>query len=121
MRAFLLAIDEELTASQPDLTSPSFLTTILALCIYNTLLVTNMITMASKHTHYWHVQDNLASHTAVKVGVPKLGNHLEMYTCAQASAQACTQLHCTRSGQAVTLVYKKWPSSSSSVQVVSKQ
>ena len=28
--------------------------------------------------------------TAVEVGVPKLGNCLEMYTCAQASAQLCT-------------------------------
>ena len=32
----------------------------------------------------------------------KLGNCLEMYTCAQASAQACKQLQCTRSVQAGT-------------------
>ena len=40
--------------------------------------------------------------TAVEVGVPKLGNCLEMYTCAQASVQfvhsMCTNLNtpCTR-------------------------
>ena len=39
--------------------------------------------------------------TAVKVGVPKLGNCLEMYTCAQARAQACIHFPCPRSGQAV--------------------
>ena len=48
--------------------------------------------------------------TAVKVGVPKLGNCLEMYTCAQACAQACIQLQCTRGGQAVAPVYKECPS-----------
>ena len=50
--------------------------------------------------------------TAVKVGVPKLGNCLEMYTCAQAVPKpVCTssvqevakqQLQCTRSVQACT-------------------
>ena len=41
--------------------------------------------------------------TAVKVGVPKLGNCLEMYTCAQ----ACIHFQSTRSGQACThAVYK---------------
>ena len=39
--------------------------------------------------------------TAVKVGVPKLGNCLKMYTCAQARVQACIHFQCTRSGQAV--------------------
>ena len=34
----------------------------------------------------WFVNFN----TAVKVGVPKLGNCLKMYTCAQACVQACT-------------------------------
>ena len=38
--------------------------------------------------------------TAVKVGVPKLGNCLEIYTCSQARAQACIHFQCTRSGQA---------------------
>ena len=45
--------------------------------------------------------------TAVKAGVPKLGNCLEMYTCAQACAQACIQLQCTRGGQAVASVHKE--------------
>ena len=48
--------------------------------------------------------------TAEKVGVPKLGNCLEMYTCAQACVQACIQLQCTRGGQAVASVYKECPS-----------
>ena len=56
------------------------------------------------------VRMNSVSFTAVKVGVPKLGNCLEMYTCAQACAQAFIQLQCKRGGQAVAPVYKECPS-----------
>ena len=41
--------------------------------------------------------------------------------CKQAGAQVVVPKQCTRSGQAVAVVYKEWPSSSSSVQGVAKQ
>ena len=42
--------------------------------------------------------------TAVEVGVPKLGNCLEMYTCTQASAQFVHSV-CTSLNTACTLEY----------------
>ena len=46
----------------------------------------------------------LLGYTAVEVGVPKLGNCLEMYTCAQACAQFVHSM-CTSLDTPCTLEY----------------